>query len=626
MHAGCFHLSDRHDNAPKQQLARQPQISGMTALPSPSHHTSSVPAHWQQAMLLIAACAPVLMAVYPQPIAALLNNCIAIAAWCGFAVTLAPRWRPGQAKLLLLALAPMVIAALLSLQLGAFPQSMALSSLGMLGSAALMVSAGADLAARPNAIAVFSWFCRALLAAGVASALVGMVQVFAPTWADGVWVAAYRQEGRAAGNFRQPNHLASLLLWAMVALVSLRELGHCWARWRLLLMWGLATLLAVSMELTGSRMGALSMALLAAWGAADRRLSDQSRGLLLSLPVLYAAGYLAMLAYGELQHQAVGAVLRVTADATTISLNSRLNVWRTVLILIAQQPWTGVGFGEFNIAWALTPLPGRPQAFFDHAHNLALQLLVELGVPVGSVVLALLATAMWRVCKQARDLSGRQGTAARSGLAMVLVILLHSQLEFPLWYAYFLLPTAFIWAFVLQLPSAQETAESRPIQSTGSTPSLVGAMIAMGAVTLAVAAVLDLQWVAEIYEPTRGLSMSERLLKGQTSTLFAHHADLEVATADAADVTDAQSLAAGFEHARHLLLTPALMVAWARRCDAQQQPARASTLVQRLAEFNSPTATAFFRECTEPGGADRFQCRSPLPALPWRAFQKPAGC
>jgi len=578
---------------------------------------------------LLAACAPTLLAVYPQPIAALLNHCIAIAAWSGFAMTLAPRWRPGQAKWLLLALTAVMAAALLSWRMGALPPSLALSALAMLGSAALLAAAGADLAAGPRAVAVFRWLCGALLAAGAASAVVGLIQVFAPAWADGVWVAAYRQAGRAAGNFRQPNHLASLLLWALIALVSLRELGRQWPRRRWLPAWGLAALLVLAMELTGSRMGAMGLLLLAVWGAADRRLSGQSRCLLLALPALYAASFGAMLVYGELHQQTVGAAMRVSADAAAISPNSRLNIWRTVLILIAQQPWTGVGFGEFNLAWTLTSLPGRPQAFFDHAHNLALQLLVELGVPLGGAVLAMLAMALWRSMAQARSLSGMEGAAARSGLAMVLVVLLHSQLEFPLWYAYFLLPTAFIWAFVLQLggrPRAGDAATTPSDQMAGLQPSLLGTAVSMSAVLLAMAAVLDLQQVAEIYEPTQGLTMQARLHRGQRSLLFAHHADRAAVLAEDAEDADAKSLAAGFLHAPHLLLEPELMVAWARRCDAQRQAERANTLVQRLAEFNSPAATAFLGECRQPGGAERFQCRPPLPALPWRAFLVPSGC
>ena len=59
---------------------------------------------------------------------------------------------------------------------------------------------------------------------------------------------------------------------------------------------------------------------------------------------------------------------------------SRFGIWANTLALIRMHPWTGVGLGEFNLAWSLTPFPGRPIAFFDHTHNLVLQFAVELGL------------------------------------------------------------------------------------------------------------------------------------------------------------------------------------------------------------------------------------------------------
>ena len=64
----------------------------------------------------------------------------------------------------------------------------------------------------------------------VASSAVGIVQVFAPEWPDGNWVARTRLPGRAVGNMRQPNHLSSLLLWAVVAALWLVELASI-RRW-----------------------------------------------------------------------------------------------------------------------------------------------------------------------------------------------------------------------------------------------------------------------------------------------------------------------------------------------------------------------------------------------------------
>ena len=132
----------------------------------------------------------------------------------------------------------------------------------------------------------------------------------------------------------------------------------------------------------------LGVGLLALWGLLDRRLSRPTRLLLLLSPLLYALAWLGLRAWAEASRHAFGGETRLAeADLS----GSRFGIWANTLGLIRQQPWTGVGFGEFNFAWTLTPFPGRPVAFFDHTHNLPLQLAVELGLPLAALVLALLA-------------------------------------------------------------------------------------------------------------------------------------------------------------------------------------------------------------------------------------------
>ena len=62
-----------------------------------------------------------------------------------------------------------------------------------------------------------------MVVAGALSSAVGVIQVFAPDWPDGNWIARTYMAGRAVGNMRQPNHLSSLLLWSIVAAVWLGE-------------------------------------------------------------------------------------------------------------------------------------------------------------------------------------------------------------------------------------------------------------------------------------------------------------------------------------------------------------------------------------------------------------------
>src|SRR5204863_9258437 len=130
-----------------------------------------------------------------------------------------------------------------------------------------------------------------------------------------------------------------------------------------------------------------------------------------------------------------GGETRFTADGDISS--SRFAIWSNTLALIAQHPWLGVGFGEFNFAWSLTPFPHRPTAFFDHTHNLPLQFAVELGLPLATLVLALMAYALWHAFVGGRRAPDAQGLLLRSAFMMVLLMVVHSMLEYPLWYAYF---------------------------------------------------------------------------------------------------------------------------------------------------------------------------------------------
>ena len=71
---------------------------------------------------------------------------------------------------------------------------------------------------------VFRAFCIGLVVAGVASSADRPDPgVRAARWPDGDWIALAAIAGRAIGNLRQPNHLSSLLLWSIVAVVWLGE-------------------------------------------------------------------------------------------------------------------------------------------------------------------------------------------------------------------------------------------------------------------------------------------------------------------------------------------------------------------------------------------------------------------
>ena len=592
----------------------------------PSRPDAASPWPLLAAGLLTAA--PPLLAYNTAPSPTLINQCLAMGLWGGFVLMAAPGGVSLRAWPLQAALLALLAGVLWSWGPGMLPSAIAASSLAMLGAAMVLAWTGTQAAQRADGVGVFVAFAWGLLAAGLLSAGVAVVQVFAPGWADGSWIARSGLVGRAVGNLRQPNHLCSLLLWAVIAAVALLELR----RLSLKLAVALVLALVFAVELTASRTGAAGLLLLALWGAfsggpalgsvtntltsAGRGLSRPTRWLLLATPILYAASYGAMFAWGEWTHQAIGAEARLVNEGTGIeSPNTRWRIWSNALTLIAQQPWTGVGFGEFNLAWSLTPFPGRPTAFFDHTHNLPLQLVVELGIALAGLVLTLMLVALILAWQRSHSAIGDTSVAAMSAWMMVLMIGVHSQVEYPLWYAYFLLPAAFAWGFALGVPGAADAGNAAPVirQPASSTAGmLAGAALLAGAGL----AMLDYLRAVAIYAPGNSTStLSERIARGQASPLFAYHGDYAAATSFEPEPGSALAL----QRAPHYLLDTRLMIAWARHLAASGQIDLARALADRLREFRNADAAQFLAVCAQPDAPD-FQCQKPLAAHSWREY------
>jgi len=566
---------------------------------------------------LLAATVPTLMAYHQPPSATLLNQCLAVVLWGVLVALLAPRLTPARSSWpLLAALALLAGSALASNAWGTLPSSLAWQAALLLACAALLVMAGADAARCPQRQQqLFCALAWGLLATGVLASVVALVQVFAPGWTDGPWIARSGLAGRAVGNLRQPNHLCSMLLWALVAAVALHQLR----RLPTLALAALLPLLVLAVELSASRTGAVGLVLLLLWGALDRRLSRSARFALLATPLLYLLAWAAMAWWGDLSQQALGAGARAAAEGglSADSPNARANIWRNTWALVLANPWFGVGFGEFNFAWSLSAFANRPTAFFDHSHNLPLQLMVELGLPLALLVLALLAWALWRAARLAWQAQGEQASMRRAGLVLLLLIGLHSLVEYPLWYAYFLLPTALVFGLALGQPEALHIGSHTPASTPAGTPSRSATGLAAGVLMCVggLFAIWDYQRVVVIYAPVdNSSSLATRIVRGQLSPLFAHHADYAAAT----NATPAASTALGLARSSHALLDTRLMMAWARHLNEGGRLDEARWVAQRLRDFRNAEAAAFFAPCATAAASAAFQCQPPLASHDWR--------
>ena len=294
--------------------------------------------------------------------------------------------------------------------------------------------------------------------------------------------------------------------------------------------------------------------------------------------------------------------------------------------MIAAHPWAGVGWGEFNFAWSMTPFPDRPVAFFDHTHNLALQFAVELGLPLAGLVLGLLGWGLWRGWADThRDAAApnlEQASMLRAAWMMVLMILVHSQLEYPLWYAYFLLPAAFAFGLCLGRPG-QPAAWPRAASAPQAQPTRPLMVLAMVLVLVGAAALFDYFRVVVIFAPpTESAPLPQRIADGQRSWFFPHHADYAAVTV----IEHPSQAMAGFDRATHYLLDARLMMAWAVALNEVGDTQRARYVAQRLKEFRNEQATAFFAPCAVPAAAGAaaelpFLCMAPTASLTYVELQ-----
>jgi len=568
------------------------------------------------ATAVAAAALPSLLAYNVSPSPTFWNQALALALWATFVAACAPAWPRPLRWPLWAALGALTAAATASWLLGGLPASLALSAMGTLLAAAVLATAGAGSPARLDAADAFAAFSWAWLVAGLLNVAIAAVQVFWPDLPDGNWVAISGIAGRAVGNLRQPNHLSSLLLWSCIAVVALVEMR------RLAWHWGsaLGAALVWAVVLTASRTGLVSVVLLALWGLADRRLSRPVRGMLLAAPLVYALAWLGMAQWASLSAHTFGGTQRLTESDIS---SSRFGIWANTLDLVRAHPWAGVGFGEFNFAWTLTPFPGRPTAFFDHTHNLPLQLMVELGLPLSTLVMALLVWALWQGARQAWASDGDLGTAQRCAMLMVLMIGLHSLLEYPLWYTYFLLPAAWAWGFALR--GGEPAAETSATAPTPRWPQHLRSQALGWAAVLVLAgttlAVWDYGRVVAIFNAEAGdAPLEQRIADGQRSIFFAHHADYAAVTSGVAVDDPAHA----FDRATHYLLDTRLMMAWAQSLAARGEVDAARHVAARLREFRKVDAGDFFAACavavSAPAANLPFQCGLPASAPGWQSL------
>jgi O-antigen ligase len=291
--------------------------------------------------------------------------------------------------------------------------------------------------------------CLALLLAALVSAGIGFAQ-----WAGvqrlGIFGADLKPGARPFANFGQPNH------WCTASLIGL---GSAWVLFEARRLGGLtfglvAAVLLLAMVASGSRTAWLQLG----FGLLLLLFLRRQAHLRLSLGAAVAALAAAAMAW------VLWPLLNTSADpGTTRSVveqaqaGVRLPLWQALLGAIAERPWAGYGWNQMVLAQQAVALDAPPlHRHFEHAHNLLLDLLIWAGVPVGLTLAGLAAWALLRTLAGTRDPRAAGLLLAAGG------VLAHSMVEFPVEYAYFLLPMGLMLGAAHRLSSTPQPSLAVP--------------------------------------------------------------------------------------------------------------------------------------------------------------------
>jgi O-antigen ligase len=243
--------------------------------------------------------------------------------------------------------------------------------------------------------------------------------------------------GGIYGNLGQPNHYADYIALGLVSLGLLFQQRMIKTVYAILL----SLPLLFAMTLSGSRSTWLYLALMifVAWGMARREASMKP---LLRYSALLVVGFGLMHLLVQIHFMAgpgheTNTVQRLLAynGSGDTGGSIRLYLWHEAMQMFFQNPLLGIGFGQF--AWHHFQLLPQLQAtnisgLYNNAHNLVFQLAAVAGIP--GLLALLVPLGIWLHGIRRVTFSG----AHWWGYSMLGVLAIHSLLEYPLWYAYFI--------------------------------------------------------------------------------------------------------------------------------------------------------------------------------------------
>jgi O-antigen ligase len=268
----------------------------------------------------------------------------------------------------------------------------------------------------------------ALAAAAILSAGIGIAQWFGVSGPLGMYALHSDLGDRAMGNLGQANQLATLLLMGLVA--------YAWMYERRVI--GIfaftlgASFMTLALVMAHSRSGMVGVLLIAAFFVwkIKRMQTRLTSPPVVTWAIVYAVGTAMLpLVSGALMLSNASSFMRPEA------IGQRVTMWKQVGYAVWQSPWLGYGWNQTPTAHAAGAVAFPSSVTYTNAHSVLMDLLAWNGIPLGLLLTGVFAwwflSRLW-ACTHCDSVFA---------MAALLPFAVHSMVEYPFAYAYFLVAT-----------------------------------------------------------------------------------------------------------------------------------------------------------------------------------------
>jgi O-antigen ligase len=252
----------------------------------------------------------------------------------------------------------------------------------------------------------------------------------------GIWIADLPPGGRPFANFAQPNNCATFLCMSAMSVLYLYEGNYINRVVGLFI----AIFILFGIALTQSRTPWIFFSVFLIWWywktkCFQTRLNKNSYIYFLLIYVIFVISLPIFSNY-------LGVGFASDFIERVSSGYFRLPMWRQMLIAIQQEPWFGYGWNQVSVAQIMVYLQYPTIERIDHSHNILLDIIIWNGIPIGVFIIGYLSIWLYGFHKLVKNIS------TFVALSMVGAVMVHAMLEFPLDYAFFLLPVGFLLGVV----------------------------------------------------------------------------------------------------------------------------------------------------------------------------------